>query len=518
MIHDPDHGHGSTTAGVAATVTTQKPCGPLNMDLVRIDPNWALRIPAHLALRRPVLPFAVVDGQVYVACADVGDAAAIQAVQRVIDMPLKPERAEPESLKRALCRIFGDGKGSSVNIVPTRGRIDPRADGDGKDATGVCDELLHAAMVRQASDVHIDPYEDGVQVRFRVDGQLEKYRKLPVTALNALVSRYKVLAEMDIAEKRAPQDGRFTHKSPATGQTIDIRVATLPTKHGERMTLRMLATETQSLTLERLGMNARDLECFGNAIDKPHGMILLTGPTGSGKTTTLYAALRKLIAHEEWNIVTIEDPIEYGIPGVAQVEVDSADKVSFGKALRSVLRHDPDVVMIGEIRDRETADVAIKASLTGHLVLSTLHTNSAASVITRMTDMGVDRYLTAATLRLAVAQRLVRRLCSHCRKPRELTAAEAVALERPDARGATVYDPAGCMYCANRGYVGRLGVFELLPVDEEFARAIVDGAEEAQLIGLARNKGISRLADDGFEKLTAGATTVREMLSAVTVW
>ncbi len=492
---------------------------PLDMDQVRVDPAFALRLPPALALRRMVLPFAVMDGQVYVACVDENDVGALQAVQRLFEQPVCAQRAEPESLKRALCRIFGDGKNPAPVIVQTRGRIDPRqADTDAKDSTGLCDELLHASIVRQASDVHIDPYEDGVQIRFRVDGQLEKYRKLPIALHTGLVSRFKVLAGMDIAEKRAPQDGRFSHKSGQTGHSVDVRVATLPTKYGERMTLRLLALQTETLTLERLGMFERDLHLFEDAIAKPHGMILLTGPTGSGKTTTLYAALRKLIAQEEWNIVTIEDPIEYGIPGVAQVEVDSGDKVSFGKALRSVLRHDPDIVMIGEIRDRETADVAIKASLTGHLVLSTLHTNSAASVITRLSDMGVDRYLTAATVRLAVAQRLVRRLCTHCHKPRELTMAEAVALDKPDQVGATVFEPGGCLYCANRGFAGRLGVFELLPVDEELARKIADGAEEATIAGHARQRGIPKLHDDAFEKLTKGLTTVKEALSAVTIW
>lgn len=492
---------------------------PLDMDQVRVDPAWALRIPATLALRRLVLPFAAIEGNVYVACADENDAGALQAVQRLIDLPIRAERAEPESLKRVLARIFGDGKGPQTVIVPTRGRIDPRnTDADTKDSTGVCDELLHAAIVRQASDVHIDPYEDYVQIRFRVDGQLERYRKLPIAVHTTLVSRFKVLGEMDIAEKRAPQDGRFSHKFGPTGQSIDIRAATLPTKYGERMTLRLLALQTESLTLERLGMCPTDLKSFEGAIEKPHGMILLTGPTGSGKTTTLYAALRKLIAHEEWNIVTIEDPIEYGIPGVAQVEVDSADKVSFSKALRSVLRHDPDIVMIGEIRDRETADVAIKASLTGHLVLSTLHTNSAASVITRLSDMGVDRYLTGATLRLAVAQRLVRRLCQHCRKPAELSVAEALALDRPSAAGMTVYEPGGCLYCANRGYTGRLGLFEMISVDEDLAREIANGAEEAAIVSFARAKGMPRLTDDAFEKISTGLTTVRESLSAVTTW
>lgn len=491
----------------------------LNMDQVRVDPAWALRVPASLALRRSVLPFTMVDGKVYVACLDDQDEATLQAVQRVIDLPLAPERAEPESLRRALTRIFGDGKTPTPTSSTVIRRVDLRtSDADLKDATGLCDELLHAAIVRQASDVHLDPYEDGVQVRFRVDGQLERYRKLPLAAHNGVISRFKVLGGMDIAEKRAPQDGRFSHKFGPTNQSLDIRVATLPTKFGERMTLRLLALQTESLTLERLGMSPRDLACFGEAIDRPHGMILLTGPTGSGKTTTLYAGLRKLIAHEDWNIVTIEDPIEYAISGVAQVEVDSGDKVSFGKALRSVLRHDPDVVMIGEIRDQETADVAIKASLTGHLVLSTLHTNSAASVLTRLSDMGVDRYLTAATVRLAVAQRLVRRLCSHCRQERPLTEAEARALDRPEAVGTTVFEPKGCLYCANRGFVGRLGLFELLPVDEDLARAIARGAEEPEIIAYAREHKVPRLVDDALEKLTGGLTTVKEALSAVSVW
>jgi type IV pilus assembly protein PilB len=491
----------------------------LDMDQVRVDPQWALRVPGSLALRRSVLPFAAVDGQVYVACLDENDEAALQAVQRVVDLPIKPERAEPESLRRALTRIFGDGKTPVVALPnPTRPGGTRGTEADTKDSTGVCDELLHAAIVRQASDIHVDPYEDGVQVRFRVDGQLERYRKLPPTVLQGLISRYKVLGGMDIAEKRAPQDGRFTHKFGPSNQSLDIRVATLPTKHGERMTLRLLAMQTESLTLERLGMCARDLQCFADAIEKPHGMILLTGPTGSGKSTTLYAALRKLISHDEWNIVTIEDPIEYGIPGVAQVEVDSADKVSFSKALRSVLRHDPDVVMIGEIRDAETADIAIKASLTGHLVFSTLHTNSAASVITRLSDMGVDRYLTGATVRLACAQRLVRRLCSHCREERKLTAAEARAFDCPTAEGSPAFEPRGCLYCANRGYVGRMGLFELLPVDEELSRAVAQGADEAEIVTYARQRKIPRLVDDALEKVNNGMTSVREAMSAVAVW
>lgn len=308
---------------------------------------------------------------------------------------------------------------------------------DPNDAVALCDELLFAALVREASDIHIDPCPENVMVRLRVDGELEKYRTLPSTVLNGLISRFKVLSGMDIAEKRAPQDGGFTHRFGAAAMKIDIRVATLPTKHGERMTLRLLATQTETLTIERLGMMAHDQTIFEQMVSLPHGMILLTGPTGSGKTTTLYAALRKLIAAQVGNIITIEDPIEYAIPGVAQVEVDTADKVSFSRALRSVLRHDPDVVMIGEIRDFETADVAIKASLTGHLVFSTLHTNSAAGVVTRLADMGVQRYLIAATLRLAVSQRLVRKLCGRWDGLMHCGISDAVL----DSRGETLRRP-----------------------------------------------------------------------------
>jgi type IV pilus assembly protein PilB len=493
----------------------------LDMDGVRVDPACALKVPAALALRRQILPFATVGGKVYVACADISDRSALEAVERSVRLPLCPQLADPSSLRRALNRVFGSGAtGVPAPLSPRLRGADAgaAADADSEGTVAVCDELMHAAIIRQASDIHIDPEEKQMLVRLRVDGVLERYRTLPSAAHNGVLSRFKVLGGMDIAEKRAPQDGHFTHRFGPTGQTIDIRLATLPTKYGERMTVRLLALQTESLTLERLGMSPADLACFSQAIEKPHGMILLTGPTGSGKTTTLYAALRRIIGAREQNIVTIEDPIEYDIAGVAQVAVDAADKVSFGKALRSVLRHDPDILMIGEIRDRETADVAIKASLTGHLVFSTLHTNSAASAITRLADMGIERYLIAATMRLTVAQRLVRRLCARCRKPRELTPAEASALGNPSAAGMTVYEPAGCMYCADRGYVGRVGLFEMLPCNEALSRRIAEGADEGEIIRAASAQHSARLVDDALEKIRDGQATVREVLAAVTVW
>jgi len=256
---------------------------------------------------------------------------------------------------------------------------------------------------------------------------------------------------------------------------------------------------------------------FDNALARPHGLVLLTGPTGSGKSTTLYAAISELLRTQRGNIITVEDPIEYEMPGVSQVEVDSADRLSFGKALRSLLRHDPDVVMIGEIRDAETANVAVKASLTGHLVLSTLHTNSAVGVVSRLVDMGVERFLVAATLQLSVAQRLVRKLCPHCRLERPMTAVEASALRCPDSTGATVFDPQGCVYCAGRGYSGRLALFEMLNCNERVSGQIASGADEHELWATAQTARRSSLSDDGLSKLLSGQTSVREVISAVSM-
>lgn len=489
--------------------------GPLDMDLIKVDPVWALKIPARLAMGRQILPFAAIDGYVHVACVDASNMSALSAAERSLRCPIRAEPADPDSLKRAISRVYGDGQWGGL-AAPSID-VDVAAEAAADDVVELCDEILHAAILRQASDIHVDPGAEGVHVRFRVDGQLETFRDFSASAQSGILSRFKILGSMDIAEKRAPQDGRFHFEFGSRGQGVDIRSATLPTKHGERLTLRLLALQTESLTLPRLGMSPRDLDSYRFALDRPHGLVLLTGPTGSGKSTTLYAGIRELITGKDVNVLTIEDPVEYEIPGVAQVEVDQAEKVTFSGALRSVLRHDPDIIMVGEIRDQETADVAIKASLTGHLVLSTLHTNTAPSVITRLIDMGVERYLIAATVRLAAAQRLVRRLCEKCRVPREVKALEAGILQRPDLAGEVVYDPGGCVYCANRGYVGRLGIYEMLPIRTEMSDAIADGASEGRLTELALELGMLALADDAVEKLLDGETSMREVLAAVTV-
>ena len=362
------------------------------------------------------------------------------------------------------------------------------------DPVQLVDRILRAGLILHASDVHLDPFADSLRVRFRVDGELEEVLRIPAAMQSAVTSRLKVMASMDIAERRAPQDGGFSWRMGAIGAVgaspLDIRMATLPVRHGERITLRLLETGGQRLTIDDIGLSVRDRTAVDGVLARPQGLVLLTGPTGSGKTTTLYAFIRELLRGAPRNIITVEDPIEYEIPGVAQAEVDSADKVNFAKALKSILRHDPDVVMIGEIRDAESLDVAVKSALTGHLVLSTLHANSAVGAVTRLRNMGLANHLVSATLRLSIAQRLVRRLCRDC-------------------------GGKGCAACSGRGFRGRIGLFELFRPDAEAARLVADGATEAELLVAARAAGFVSLAEDARAKVASGVTTESEVLKVV---
>ena len=521
---------------VAASSTGTPPVAELlQLDEVRIDPMIALRIPANLATRREVLPFIEWQGKIYVACGDLRDPATMATVQRAFDIPIQPVRADLPSLRRAIHRVYGAVKSENGNTAVLARPVTPgasaasgsssRTNGSSRapavvetfDATATCDEILYSAVMRQASDVHLDPSAENLRVRFRVDGQLENITLLPATAASSLTNRIKVLSGMDISEKRAPQDGGFRHEY-GENRSVDIRAATLPTKWGERTTLRLLGLQTGSLTLQRLGMTPPQLLIFEKALSNPYGMILLTGPTGSGKSTTLYAAIRRLLELEALNIITVEDPVEYDIPGVAQVAVDSADKTSFAGALRSILRHDPDVVMIGEIRDAETAGIAVKASLTGHLVFSSLHTNTAAGSVTRLSDMGVERYLVASTLRLAIAQRLVRRLCPRCREVTTMSVTDSRVLNRLDAAGRTAYNHRGCLYCGGRGYAGRIALFEFLALDESWSTIIAEGAQEMALITEMKRRGLPLLIDDALDKMESGLTTIDEIRAAVATW
>ncbi len=485
---------------------------PLDMSNVRIDPSWALRIPVSLARRKKVLPCCQLGDRVMVACIDCHDVATLDTVERQLGQLIEPVLADEESLEMVIRDTFGGqvARTGAIRVATERGEGD-------QDAVQLREEILQAAALRDASDIHVDPLSQRVRVRLRVDGQLEEYRHFSSELHPLITSRIKVLANMDISERRSPQDGRFSWTS-SRGDSIDVRVATLPTRLGESLTLRLLTNNIDNLTLSKLGMDSDDLKRFSDAINRPHGLILLTGPTGSGKSTTLYAGMRELVSKRSLHVVTVEDPIEYEMDGIAQVAVDSADKVNFGKALRSILRNDPDVIMIGEIRDAETADIAIKAALTGHLVFSTLHTNTAAGAVTRLIDMGVQPFLIAATLRLAVAQRLVRRLCQHCWNETTISTSEAAAIGMPEAKGAAAYQADGCIYCAGRGKTGRTGLFEMLPVSGAMTQLISSGADEIDLHELARKEGCRTLSEDAFQKIAKGILMAADAQASVAAW
>lgn len=502
--------------GYMAAIAEPKapPLAILDLDNVRIDPTWALRVPAAYAMRKRLLPLCKLDNVVTVACVRAIDAQTQKALRSYLKSEFELVEVSAESMRNALARVYDSPSLSGADSSASVGI--PQSESD--NTVKLCDELLQAAILRNASDIHLVPTATSLAVQLRVDGVLELYRELPLSLQPLVISRLKVLAGMDIAEKRAAQDGRITSKLHHSHNSIDIRVATLPTRFGERMTLRLLTSHACKLSLQSLGMYSNDLKTFSTATARPHGLVLLTGPTGSGKSTTLYVAIEQLLKTRGGNVITIEDPIEYEIQGASQVEVDSADKVNFSKALRSVLRHDPDVVMIGEIRDPETAETAVKASLTGHLVFSTVHTNTAAGVVTRLKDMGVEPFLIAATLRLSVAQRLVRKLCSHCRRPRNITTEEVFALRQPSLESCTVFDAAGCVMCAGRGYTGRVALFEMLESSETMSKLIADGANEDELLQDARSRNVSMLLDDGIAKILDGTTTVSEVTNAVTLW
>ena len=474
----------------------------VDLSAVAIDPSCVMKVPADFALQRDMLPLCAVDGDFIIAMPDPSDVQTIAALRRALGMPVIAKRVDPQKLREMQIKLYGGVQAMQSDV-------------EKEDAVSTVDYLLRSAFMRHASDIHFDPDREGMRVRFRIDGELEEVMHIPPELMLSVTSRLKVLSELKLDERRAPQDGAFTWQVPnAFSDTVaafDVRLATLPGRYGERITLRLLETESKRYATDQLGLNENDQALFEGVLASPHGLVLLTGPTGSGKTTTLYAAIQYLLNLRPLNILTVENPIEYEISGVFQAEVDYADKVNFSKALRSILRHDPDVIMIGEIRDAESLDTAVKAALTGHLVLSTLHTNDAVNVVTRLTNMGLERHLTAATLRLAVAQRLVRSLCPYCREPYVISVEEATMLGRPELEGKTAWRPHGCVYCAGRGLRGRMGLFEFFKPDVTVSSAIAGGATESQIATYRREQGEKTLMDDGLEKCLAGLTTIREV-------
>jgi general secretion pathway protein E len=368
--------------------------------------------------------------------------------------------------------------------------------------------LLTEAIKEDASDIHVEPYESRLAVRFRIDGVLREVLQPPRSMAPLLVSRIKVMARLDIAEKRIPQDGRISLR--IAGRAVDVRVSTLPSGNGERVVMRLLDKQAGRMELEHLGMPEAMRSRCDEIIHKPHGIFLVTGPTGSGKSTSLYAALNRLNDRSR-NILTVEDPIEYYVDGVGQTQVNTKVDMTFARGLRAILRQDPDVVMVGEIRDLETAEIAVQASLTGHLVLSTLHTNTAVGAVTRLRDMGVEPFLLSSSLVGVLAQRLIRRLCTHCAEPYEASDQERHMLGVEADQPLTLYRAVGCAQCNQMGYRGRSGLFELLPVDDTVRRMIHDGAGEQTIEAHARQYSNS-LRDDGLRCVIAGETTLEEVL------
>ena len=434
--------------------------------------------------------------------------AALNEVMRVFPGKVKPIIVSTDKLKEAISQSYAQSEGSAQQIVgDIEGEFDitrmlqevPDVEDlleteDDAPIIRMINALLTQAARDGASDIHIEAFENYSLVRFRVDGTLRDIVR-PKRALHAaLVSRIKIMAQLDIAEKRLPQDGRITLR--VGGRAVDVRVSTLPTGHGERVVLRLLEKDLSKLTLENLGMSDRTLKAFDAQIHQPHGILLVTGPTGSGKSTTLYAAIRRLDASTT-NIMTVEDPVEYDIEGIGQTQVNAKIEMTFARALRAILRQDPDVVMIGEIRDLETAQIAVQASLTGHLVLATLHTNDAASAVTRLIDMGIEPFLLSSSLLGVLGQRLVRKLCPHCKQP--------------EANGQG-FRAVGCDACGHTGYLGRTGIYELLTVDDDLRLLVHNGANDTDIRRLAEKGGMLPMRADGMRWVAAGITSNEEVL------
>jgi general secretion pathway protein E len=452
-----------------------------------------------------------------VALRDGADPAALVEVRRHLAQRFDVRRVDAAEFDRLLQSKYALGQNAAglAGQIGNDDELDALASGiptaedllesaDDAPAIRLINGIIAEAVRRGVSDIHVEPYETGLIVRMRVDGVLKENLRMPAHVAPVVVSRIKVMARLDIAERRIPQDGRIS--LALGGKQLDVRVSTLPSRAGERVVLRILDKDSAGLSLDALGIRPEAKRILGAALSEPNGIILVTGPTGSGKTTTLYASLQQLNDGSR-NILTVEDPVEYAIDGVGQTQVNSKVGMSFATGLRAILRQDPDVVMVGEIRDRETADIAVQASLTGHLVLSTVHTNDAIGAITRMRDMKVEPFLLASTLRAVVAQRLVRRLCPSCRAPvpTETGPAALLGLES----GAVVYRPTGCGECAQSGFQGRIGVFEIVRVDATLRALINAGADEGAIAQHAFASG-PNLAAAARELVLAGETTPEE--------
>ncbi len=468
-------------------------------------------------------PLALQDGQLLVAMADPGDLSVIEAVEKATGCSLVLRLARERDILEALSTYYADGMAEDRPVGEDVGEIEYLED-DQEDVEHLRDlaseapvirlvnALIARALEQRASDIHIEPFEKELRIRYRIDGILHDVEAPPRKLQAALISRVKLMAKLNIAERRLPQDGRI--KLRMLGREIDLRVSSLPTLYGESVVLRILDRSSISVTLDSLGFPTDTLEVFDKLINRPYGMILVTGPTGSGKTTTLYGALDKINSPDK-KIITIEDPVEYQLSGVNQIHVKPQIGLTFANGLRSIVRQDPDVIMVGEIRDYETAEIAVQAALTGHLVFSTLHTNDAAGAVSRLLEMGVEDYLLASSLLGIMAQRLVRTLCRHCRRPVEVglhSGGNGKATNGVGGIPTAAYEEQGCDECAMTGYRGRSGIFELLSVNEGVKQLILKRSSADMIKNCGVSQGMRTLREDGWRKVREGTTTVSEVL------
>ncbi len=478
-------------------------------------------LPFAFAKRHGVLITDFVGERLEVVCRDGVKPASLAEARRFAGCPILVRRVDSDTFDSMLQEAYEgrstsamqmEGLDEDLDLFEVAQQLPEPADllesDDDAPIIRLINAVLTEAVKQNASDIHIEPFENRLVVRFRVDGVMREVLQYRRAIAPLIVSRIKVMSKLDIAEKRLPQDGRISLR--IAGRAVDVRVSTLPSGHGERVVMRLLDKQAGRLDLSSLGMDSHSQEVMDELIHKPHGIILVTGPTGSGKTTTLYAALERINDNSR-NIMTVEDPIEYYIDGIGQTQVNTKVEMTFARGLRAILRQDPDVVMVGEIRDLETAEIAVQASLTGHLVMSTLHTNTAIGTVTRIRDMGVEPFLLSSSLIGVLAQRLVRVLCKECKEPYTANSREMEVLNLPSDTHSTLYRYRGCDSCNQSGYSGRTGIYELVAVDDRLRGMIHDGLSEQEMERHARRTSPG-IRDDGRRKVLAGTTTIEEVL------
>jgi type IV pilus assembly protein PilB len=518
--------------GVARAVAQRYHLTFVDVLAENVSPEAVEAIPIAVLERTGALPYRVDDGVLRVAIADPGNIAAIDELRLATRLSVELAVGVRDDILTEIKRFGRVGDALSGRTRFDMDELDVEGEDDDDDLElddGVSDaplvrlvnSMIFQAAEDGASDVHIEPQEDCLVVRFRVDGVLQEMQRIPKRLANGVTTRMKVLAKLDIAERRKPQDGRISLNAAAAGRRLDIRVATLPTVEGESVVLRLLDKSKRAPTLEELGLSEEMRDRLREIVKRPTGALLVTGPTGSGKSTTLYAALTE-INRPEINIITVEDPVEYRLTGVNQMQINTRAGLTFAAALRSILRSDPDVVMVGEIRDGETAKISIEAALTGHLVLSSLHTNDAPSAVTRLTEMGVEPFLTGSAVSAVLAQRLARKLCSYCCElyspsVDELAKARISPETAATQDGAAMYRKVGCPRCNQTGYKGRIGIFQLMTMTEEMETLAVQKAGRDEIERAAMRSGMRTLWDDGLAKVSTGLTSVEELARVVAI-